>query len=85
MPNQTRAKRKEKVGFVIKDKMQKTIVVNVERRVPHPLYSKVIKRRARFYAHDELGKAQIGDKVRIVECRPLSKSKRWRLVEILKK
>jgi len=75
-------KRKEIVGKVI-SAYQKTVVVEVERRVSHPLYAKIIKRRSRFYAHDEDMKAKIGDTIRIVETRPISKLKRWRVVEVV--
>lgn len=76
---------KERVGRVISDKMQKTITVLVETRVEHPRYKKTITRRKKFYAHDEREEARVGDVVRIRETRPLSKLKRWRLVEILKR
>lgn len=72
-----------KVGVVISKNMAKTVSVLVERRVPHPLYKKIIKRRKKFLAHDEHEKCQIGDVVKIVETRPLSARKRWRVVEIL--
>jgi len=72
-----------KVGTVIESKMAKTIVVEVSRKVPHPLYRRVVSRKKKFYAHDEAGEARPGDQVRIVECRPLSKLKRWRLAEIV--
>jgi small subunit ribosomal protein S17 len=75
----------EKIGEVVSTKMQKTIVVEVSRRVPHPLYKRIIGKRKKFYAHDEEGSAKPGDVVRIVECRPLSKLKRWQLKEILRK
>jgi small subunit ribosomal protein S17 len=75
----------EKVGQVVSAKMQKTIVVEVTRRVPHPIYKRIINKRSKFYAHDEERTAQVGDIVRIVECRPLSKLKRWRLGEIVRK
>ena len=75
----------EKVGEVVSTKMQKTIVVEVSRRVPHPLYKRIIGKRKKFYAHDEEGNAKLGDVVRIVECRPLSKLKRWRLGEVVRK
>jgi small subunit ribosomal protein S17 len=75
----------EKVGSVVSTKMQKTIVVEVSRRVPHPLYKRIIGKRKKFYAHDEEGTAKPGDVVRIVECRPLSKLKRWRLVEVVRR
>jgi small subunit ribosomal protein S17 len=75
----------EKVGEVVSTKMQKTIVVEVSRRVPHPLYKRIIGKRKKFYAHDEEGSARLGDVVRIVECRPLSKLKHWRLTEIVRR
>jgi small subunit ribosomal protein S17 len=75
----------EKVGQVVSVKMQKTIVVEVSRRVPHPLYKRIIGKRKKFYAHDEEGRAKMGDVVRIIECRPLSKLKRWRLADIIRK
>jgi small subunit ribosomal protein S17 len=75
----------EKVGQVVSTKMQKTIVVEVSRRVPHPLYKRIIGKRKKFYAHDEEGAAHAGDTVRIIECRPLSKTKRWRLVEVVRR
>ncbi|HNV86787.1 MAG TPA: 30S ribosomal protein S17 [Candidatus Omnitrophota bacterium] len=77
--------RKERVGVVVSDKMNKTRVVEIVRLVEHPLYKKVIRRKARYKAHDEKNEAKLGDKVRVVETRPLSKDKRWRIVEILKK
>jgi small subunit ribosomal protein S17 len=73
----------EKVGKVLSAKMAKTIVVEVSRRVPHPLYRRIVTRRKKFYAHDEKGVAKPGDQVRIVECRPLSKLKRWRVAEVV--
>ncbi len=78
-----RGLRKERVGVVTSDKMDKTITVSVVRRVPHPKFRKIIKRTSKFYAHDENGEAKVGDKVRIAEMRPMSKSKRWRLIEVL--
>src|SRR5579863_3739126 len=75
----------EKVGSVVAAKMAKTIVVEVLRRVPHPAYKRIIGKRKKFYAHDEQGLAKVGDVVRIVECRPLSKLKRWQLKEVLRK
>jgi small subunit ribosomal protein S17 len=75
----------EKVGQVVSTKMQKTIVVEVSRRVPHPLYKRIIGKRKKFYAHDEDGTARMGDVVRIVECRPLSKLKRWRLMDVVRR
>ncbi len=80
-----RGKRKELIGAVVSNKMDKTVVVLVERRVRHPLYKKEIKKRKKFYAHDENNECRIGDIVRIMETRPLSKLKRWRVVEILKR
>jgi len=77
--------RKTRRGFVVSDKMQKTIVVEVEDRVKHPLYGKVIRRSSKVKAHDELQSAGIGDLVLIMETRPLSATKRWRLVEVLEK
>jgi small subunit ribosomal protein S17 len=78
-----RGARKSRIGLVVSDKMQKTVVVAVERRVPHPVYGKMITRTKKFKAHDEENSAKIGDRVRITETRPLSKDKRWRVVEIL--
>ena len=75
----------EKIGSVVSTKMAKTIVVEVSRRVPHPLYKRIIKKRKRFYAHDEQGAAKLGDVVRIVESRPLSKLKRWTMAEVLRR
>ncbi len=75
----------EKVGLVVSAKMAKTIVVEVTRRVPHPLYKRVITKRKKFYAHDEQDTARLGDTVRIVECRPLSRTKRWQLGDILRR
>ncbi|HLH57377.1 MAG TPA: 30S ribosomal protein S17 [Verrucomicrobiae bacterium] len=80
-----RARRKERVGEVIGNKMTKTIVVRVERRFPHPKFKKVITGYRKFYAHDEKSEAKVGDRVRIEETRPLSKTKRWRLVEIVER
>ena len=77
--------RKTRVGKVVSDKMHKTIVVAVEDRVPHPLYKKIIKRTYKLKAHDENNDCSVGDRVRVMETRPLSKDKRWRLVEILEK
>jgi small subunit ribosomal protein S17 len=79
-----RHRRQEKVGLVTSDKMEKTVVVRVERQVRHPKYKRYIRRRTKFMAHDELG-AHIGDTVRIIETRPLSARKRWRVVEIIQK
>ena len=82
---ESRGHRKERTGEVISNKMAKTIVVRVERRFPHPKYKKVVTSYKKFYAHDEKGEAKPGDKVRIVETRPLSKIKRWRLVAVVDK
>ena len=78
-----RATRKTRTGLVVSDKMQKTVVVAIERRVPHPVYGKMVTRTKRLKAHDEENSAKVGDTVRIVETRPLSKDKRWRVVEIV--
>jgi small subunit ribosomal protein S17 len=83
--NDSRKGRRVKQGRVASDKMDKTIVVVTETRVRHPVYRKIIRKSARFKAHDERNEAAIGDVVRIMECRPLSRDKRWRLVEILEK
>ncbi|MGI6029969.1 MAG: 30S ribosomal protein S17 [Eubacteriales bacterium] len=80
-----RAFRKVKVGKVISDKMDKTIVVAIEGRVKHPLYKKIVKRTYKLKAHDELNQCGVGDTVKVMETRPLSKDKRWRLVEIVEK
>lgn len=77
--------RKTRVGIVVSDKMNKTVVVAVERLVKHPLYKKYVKRTSKFKAHDEGNSCGIGDKVRIVETRPLSREKRWRVVDIVEK
>ena len=78
-----RTLRKERVGIVVSDKMDSTIIVAVVRRVPHPKFRKIIKRTTKLYAHDEKSAAKIGDKVRVVEIKPMSKNKRWRLIEVL--
>ena len=80
---QPAVKKNAKVGIVVSAKMAKTIVVEVSRRVPHPLYRRVVTRKKKFYAHDEKGQANIGDRVQITECRPLSKLKRWRLTNVI--
>jgi small subunit ribosomal protein S17 len=85
MAETTPNNKNEKVGSVVSSKMAKTIVVEVIRRVPHPLYKRIISKRRKFYAHDEQGEAKVGDVVRIIECRPLSKLKRWQLKEVLRK
>ena len=80
-----RALRKTRVGLVVSDKMDKTIVVAIEDSVQHPLYKKVMKRTYKLKAHDENNECKIGDKVKVMETRPLSKDKRWRLVEVIEK
>ena len=77
--------RKERIGLVISDKMDKSIIIRVERKVKHPIYGKFVKKSTKFTAHDETNDCNIGDTVRIMETRPISKDKRWRLVEILQK
>lgn len=77
--------RKERIGVVVSDKMQKSIVVAIKDREQHPLYGKFVKKTKKFHAHDENNEAHVGDTVRIMETRPLSKTKRWRLVEIVEK
>jgi small subunit ribosomal protein S17 len=81
--SQKRGRRSEVIGVVVSDKMQKTITVEVERLEKHPKYGKFVKRFSVFKAHDESGKAKLGDRVKIVESRPLSRTKRFRLVEVL--
>ena len=80
-----RNERKTRIGKVVSDKMDKTVVVAVERLVQHPLYKKAVKKTVKFKAHDENNECQIGDTVKIVETRPISKDKRWRVVEILER
>jgi small subunit ribosomal protein S17 len=82
---EVRGERKVREGYVVSDKMDKTIVVTLEDRVKHPLYGKVIRRTSKVKAHDEANTAGVGDRVRLMETRPLSATKRWRLVEILEK
>jgi small subunit ribosomal protein S17 len=82
---ETRNLRKTRIGVVTSNKMTKTITVAVERKVKHPIYGKFVKKTTKFHAHDEKNEASIGDVVRIMETRPLSKTKRWRLVEIVEK
>ncbi|MBL7701174.1 MAG: 30S ribosomal protein S17 [Ferruginibacter sp.] len=77
--------RKTKLGVVSSNKMDKTITVSVERKVKHPLYGKFVKKSTKFHAHDEKNECSIGDTVKIMESRPLSKTKRWRLVEVVEK
>jgi len=81
----TRAKRKERTGKVVSNKMNKSITVLVERRLKHPMYGKFITKSKKYMAHDEEETANIGDTVRVMECRPLSKNKRWRLVEVIER
>ncbi|NLC68244.1 MAG: 30S ribosomal protein S17 [Clostridiaceae bacterium] len=84
MPSEKqRGRRKIRIGKVISDKMDKTVVVAIETSVKHPLYKKVIKRTQKFKAHDEENKCKEGDRVKVIETRPLSKEKRWRVVEII--
>ena len=88
MPETTkvdRGNRKERIGEVISNKMAKTIVVRVQRRFPHPEFKKVVTTYKKFYAHDEKSEAKPGDRVRIEETRPLSKTKRWRIVEVVER
>ena len=84
-PAPVRTHRKERLGSVVSNKMAKTIVVRVERRFPHPKFKKVVTGYKKFYAHDEKSEAKVGDRVRIEETRALSKTKRWRLVEIVER
>jgi small subunit ribosomal protein S17 len=81
----TQGKRQEKVGVVTSNKMQKTVVITVERQINHPLYKRVVRRSKNFLAHDEKNECRVGDRVRIQETRPLSSRKRWRVVEIVSK
>jgi len=85
MEENNRSSRKERVGVVVSNKMQKSITVSVERKLKHPIYGKFTKLSKKFMAHDENQECNIGDTVKIMETRPLSKSKRWRLVEILER
>lgn len=80
-----RALRKTRIGVVVSNKMDKTITVAIERRVPHPIYKKYFKKTTKLMAHDEKRECGVGDKVKIMETRPLSKRKRWRLIEIVEK
>jgi small subunit ribosomal protein S17 len=81
----TRGERKVRQGVVVSDKMDKTVVVLVERRTTHPLYRKTVTRSEKLHAHDETNDVNVGDRVRIVETRPLSKQKRWRVVEVIER
>jgi small subunit ribosomal protein S17 len=83
--NEVRRMRRTRVGTVISDKMDKTVVVSVERVVRHPLYGKTVRRTVKFKAHDENNECRVGDRVRIMETRPLSKDKRWRVMQIVEK
>jgi small subunit ribosomal protein S17 len=85
MESAARNLRKQKTGVVVSNKMDKTISVKVERRLMHPIYGKFVKSSKKFFAHDEANSCNIGDVVRIMETRPLSKNKRWRLVEIIER
>ena len=80
-----RALRKVRVGMVVSDKMDKTVVIAIEDNVKHPVYGKIIKRTLKVHAHDESNECGVGDKVKIMETRPLSKTKRWRVVEVIEK
>ncbi len=80
-----RTARKMRIGLVVSDKMDKTVVVRIDRRMPHPQYGKMVTRTRRLKAHDEENSAKVGDTVRIMETRPLSKDKRWRVVEIVER
>ncbi|RKY95218.1 MAG: 30S ribosomal protein S17 [Ignavibacteriae bacterium] len=80
-----RGLRKTRIGLVVSNKMDKTITVTIERKVPHPIYKKYFKKTTKLYAHDEKGECNMGDKVKIMETRPLSSKKRWRMVEIIEK
>ncbi len=84
-PNTTRSARKTRIGIVVSNKMEKTITVSIERRVPHRIYKKYYKTTKKFLAHDEMQTAEVGDTVMIMETRPLSKRKRWRLVKIVER
>jgi small subunit ribosomal protein S17 len=85
MPEPKQSIKNEKIGPVVSAKMAKTIVVEVTRRVPHTGYKRIVTKRKKFYAHDEKGEAKLGDVVRIIECRPMSKLKRWRLGEVIRR
>src|ERR1700724_945919 len=85
MAETTQSTKNEKIGSVVSSKMAKTIVVEVIRKVPHPMYKRIVTKQRKFYAHDEDGTAKVGDVVRIIEARPMSKLKRWRLGEVIRK
>lgn len=80
-----RGLRKTRIGLVVSNKMNKTITVTIERKVPHPIYKKYYKKTTKLFAHDEKGECNMGDRVKIMETRPLSARKRWRLIEIIEK
>lgn len=82
---ETRNLRKERIGVVVSSKMDKSVVVAVETREKHPIYGKFVKKTKKFHAHDEANTCQVGDTIKIMETRPLSKTKRWRLVEIIER
>ena len=85
MSERERGRRKVRTGVVVSDRMDKTVVVEVERTFPHPLYGKTVRRSSKVYAHDEANEARVGDTVRVMETRPLSRLKRWRVVEIVER
>ena len=80
-----RGLRKTRIGIVVSDKMDKTVTISIERKVPHPIYKKYFKKTTKLMAHDEKSESRVGDKVKVMETRPLSKNKRWRMVEIVEK
>ena len=80
-----RGLRKTRIGIVVSDKMDKTVTISIERKVPHPIYKKYFKKTTKLMAHDEKSECGVGDKVKVMETRPLSKNKRWRMVEIVEK
>jgi small subunit ribosomal protein S17 len=80
-----RARRKTRTGVVLSDKMDKTVLVRIDRKVKHPVYGKIVKRSSKLAAHDEQNDAHVGDTVRVMETRPLSKSKRWRVIEVVER
>lgn len=82
---QTRQLRKERIGLVVSDKMEKSCVIRVDRKVKHPMYEKIMKKSSKLMVHDENNQCGVGDTIRVMETRPLSKHKRWRLVEIIEK
>ena len=83
--NEPRGRRKVRTGVVVSDKMDKTVLVRIDRQVRHPLYGKTVRRSSKFAAHDEQNDAHLGDTVRVMETRPLSKTKRWRVVEVVER